>query len=242
MNAGARAASRSAPEAGSSAERTMRVAIAGGHGKIAMRLAPLLRERGDEIRSLVRNPAHAADVTAAGADPVVCDLEAASTEQVAAAIDGADAVVFAAGAGPGSGPERKETMDHGGAVKLMDAAKANGIPRYVMISSMGADPNVPGEDTFSVYLRAKGRADAALMSSGLDYAIARPGRLTDDPGTGRVRLGERVDRGEISRDDVAAVLAAVLHEPRVARVAFELVAGEDPIDAAVAALAARGAE
>jgi uncharacterized protein YbjT (DUF2867 family) len=219
----------------------MRVAIAGGHGKIAMRLTRLLRERGDEIRSLIRNPAHAADVTAAGAEPVVCDLEAATADEVAVAIGSADAVVFAAGAGPGSGPERKETMDYGGAAKLVDAAMTGGVPRYVMISSMGADPNVPGDDTFSVYLRAKGRADSALMSSGLDYAIARPGRLTDEPGTGRVRLGERVDRGEISRDDVAAVLAAVLHEPRVSRVVFELVAGDVPIEEAVASLAGRGA-
>src|SRR5919108_4122276 len=163
----------------------MRVAIAGGHGQIALRLTRLLRERGDEIRSLIRNPDHADDVREAGAEPVVCDLEAASEEEVDEAVDAADAIVFAAGAGPGSGPERKETMDYGGVVKLIAAAKAQGIRRYVIVSSMGADPSREGDDTFSVYLRAKGKADAELEASGLDHTIVRPGRLTDEPATGR---------------------------------------------------------
>ena len=210
----------------------MRVAIAGGHGQIAMRLAPLLRERGDEVVALIRRPDHADEVLAAGANPVVCDLESAPDEHVASAVEGCDAVVFAAGAGPGSGSERKDTMDYGGAVKLMGA----GVKRYVMVSSMGADPDTPGDDTFAVYQRAKGRADAELVDSGLDYTIVRPGGLTDDEGTGRVRAGERVGRGKIPRDDVAAVLAAVLHDPETAGLTFELVSGEDPIDDAVANL------
>src|SRR5512133_399659 len=183
----------------------MRVAIAGGHGKIALQLTRLLAERGDEVLSLIRNPDHAGDVREAGAEAVVCDLESAGVEEVAEAVDDAHAVVFAAGAGPGSGPERKETMDYGGAVKLIEAAKAKGISRYVMISSMGANPEQAGDDTFAVYLRAKGKADADLQASGLDYTIVRPGRLTDEPGTGRVEIGEGVGRGEVSRDDVAAV-------------------------------------
>jgi uncharacterized protein YbjT (DUF2867 family) len=215
----------------------MRVAIAGGHGKIALRLARLLSGRGDEVRSLIRNPDHAQDVRAAGAEPVVCDLERADDDEVAGAVGTADAVVFAAGAGPGSGPERKWTVDYGGAVKLIAAAKANGIGRYAIVSSMGADPDADGDDGFAVYLRAKGRADADLMGSGLEYVIARPGGLTDDPGTGRVRLGPDVGRGTIPRDDVAAVLAAVLHEPRVANVVFEVVSGDVPVEEAVAALA-----
>ena len=166
----------------------MLVAIAGGHGKVALRLARVLRERGDDVRSLIRRPEHADDVREAGGEPVLCDLEAVGEDEVAAAIEGADAVVFAAGAGPGSGPERKETVDYGGAVKLIDAAKRAGISRYVIVSSVGADPNASGDDTFAVYLRAKGKADAALAASGLDYTIVRPGRLTDDPGTGRIRM------------------------------------------------------
>ena len=213
----------------------MRVAIAGGHGKIALRLARILSERGDEVLGLIRNPDHAADVEAAGARAVVCDLEAATDQQVAAAITGADAVVFAAGAGPGSGPERKETMDYGGAVKLIAAAKAADIDRYVMVSSMRADPDAEG-DGFAVYLRAKGRADAELAASGLDHTIVRPGRLTDEPGTGNVRLGDDVGYGEIPREDVAAVLAAVLREPRTAGRTFELVGGDTPVAAAIAAL------
>ena len=191
----------------------MRVAIAGGHGQIALRLTRLLSERGDEILSLIRNPDHAGDVRAAGGEPVVCDLESACNEEVADAVDGADAVVFAAGAGPGSGSDRKLTMDYSGAAKLIAAAKARAIRRYVMVSSMGANPDLEGDDTFAVYLRAKGRADRELQQSGLDFTIVRPGRLTDDPGSGRVALGENVGRGQVSRDDVAAVLAAVLGSP-----------------------------
>jgi uncharacterized protein YbjT (DUF2867 family) len=214
----------------------MRVAIAGGHGKIALRLTRLLRDRGDDVVSLIRNPDHADDVRAAGGEPVVCDLESASAGDVAEAVRGADAVVFAAGAGPGSGSERKLTMDQGGAVKLIAAAKAAGIRRYVMVSSMGANADAGGEDTFSVYLRAKGAADAELRASGLDYTIVRPGGLTEGPGTGRVRLGERVGRGAVPRADVAAVLAAVLHEPATAGATFELVGGETPVEQALAAL------
>jgi len=211
----------------------MLVAIAGGHGKVALRLARVLRERGDDARSLIRRPEHADDVREAGGEPVLCDLEAVGEDEVAAAIEGADAVVFAAGAGPGSGPERKETVDYGGAVKLIDAAKRAGISRYVIVSSVGADPNASGDDTFAIYLRAKGKADAALAASGLDYTIVRPGRLTDGPGVGRIRIGRD---GEIPREDVAATLAAVLHEPRTAGLTFELVGGDDPVEEAVAAL------
>ena len=214
----------------------MLIAIAGGHGNIALRLTRVLQRGGDEVRSLIRKSEHAEDVRAAGGDPVVCDLESASEDEVAAAVRDADAVVFAAGAGPGSGPERKWTMDHGGAVKLIAAAKAEGIRRYVMVGSMGANPDAPGDDTFAVYLRAKGQADADLVASGLDYTIVRPGHLTDDPGAGGVTLGSKVDRGKIPRDDVAAVLAAVLHEPATVGLTFEVVSGEVSVDDALAAL------
>jgi nucleoside-diphosphate-sugar epimerase len=202
----------------------MRVAIAGGHGKIALRLTRLLGDRGDEVISLIRNPDHATDVQAVGSKPVVCDLEQASVDEVAEAIRGADTVVFAAGAGPGSGSERKETMDYGGAVKLIEAAKATGALRYVMVSAMGADPDQEGDDTFSVYLRAKGRADEALKESGLEYVIVRPGMLTDDPGTGHVQVGDQ--RGQIGRDDVAAVLALVLSSPDSSGWTFGVTAGD----------------
>jgi uncharacterized protein YbjT (DUF2867 family) len=209
----------------------MLVAIAGGHGQIALRLTRLLSERGDDVRSLIRNPDHADDVRDAGGDPVVCDLEEADDALVANAVSGADAVVFAAGAGPGSGSQRKGTMDLGGAVKLIAAANASGIRRYVMVSSINADPNHPGDDTFSVYLRAKGEADAELAASGLDYTIVRPGPLTNDPGTGRVALD--AGRGDVTRDDVAAVLAAVIHEPATVGRTFDLSGGDTPIDEAL---------
>jgi uncharacterized protein YbjT (DUF2867 family) len=209
----------------------MLVAIAGGHGQIALRLTRLLSERGDHVRSLIRNPDHTDDVREAGGDPVVCDLEEADGALVANAVRGADAVVFAAGAGPGSGPQRKGTMDLGGAVKLIEAAKAGGIRRYVMVSSINADANHQGDDTFSVYLRAKGEADAELAASGLDYTIVRPGPLTNDPGTGRVALD--AGRGDVTRDDVAAVLAAVIHEPATVGRTFDLSGGDTPIDEAL---------
>ena len=214
----------------------MKIAIAGGSGRVATLLARLLDDRGDDVRSLIRDPAKADRVREAGGEAVVCDLENATDAEVAEAIGSVDAVVFAAGAGPGSGPDRKWTMDYGGAVKLIAAAKANGIDRYVMVSSMGADPDAPGDDTFAVYLRAKGKADADLQASGLDYTIVRPTFLTDDPGTGRVRVGDDVGRGEIPREDVASVLAVTLHSPNTIRKLFEVRDGDTPIEEAIASL------
>ena len=214
----------------------MRVAIGGGHGQIALRLATILSQRGDEAVALIRNPDHADDVQQAGAEPAVVDLEHASEDDVVQAIAGSDAVVFAAGAGPGSGPERKQTMDYGGAVKPIAAAKQAGVGRYVIVSSMGADPDVVGDDTFSVYLRAKGRADDAVRASGLDTTVVRPGRLTNNGGTGRVNLGESVPRGQVTRDDVAAVLAAVLDSPNTIGRTVDLIGGDTPVAEAVKAI------
>ena len=214
----------------------MRVAIAGGHGQIALRLAKVLSQRGDEAVALIRNPDHADDVRQARAEPVLVDLEHADEDEVAQAIAGCDAVVFAAGAGPGSGPERKETMDHGGAVKLIAAAKQARVDRYVIVSSMGANPEIPGDDTFSVYLRAKGRADDAVRASGLDATVVRPGGLTNDAGTGRVTLAESVPRGQVTRDDVAAVLAAVLDSPNTIGRTVDLIGGDIPIAEVVKAI------
>lgn len=214
----------------------MLVVIAGGHGKIALLLTELLDARGDRVRSLIRNPEHSDDVSEAGAEPILCDLETDDVERIAKAIDGADAVVFAAGAGPGSGSERKETMDHGGAVKLIEAAQEAGVDRYLMISAIGADPDHEGEETFDVYLRAKGRADAALAGSGLAYTIVRPGALTDEPATGKVLASSSGERGSIPRADVAAVLAACLTERASAGKTFEVIAGKMPVEAAVGAV------
>lgn len=212
----------------------MRVGIAGGHGKIALLLIPLLGARGDEAAALIRNPEHADDIRSAGGEPVVCDLESAAVAEVAAAIMGCDAVVFAAGAGPGSGPERKETVDYGGAVKLIEACRQAEVGRYVIVSSRGADPDAEGEG-FALYLRAKGRADAALASSGLDFTIVRPVGLTDDPGTGRVNVGEG-QAPEVSRADVAAVLAEALARGGTIGKTFGVSEGETPISEAIASL------
>jgi len=215
----------------------MRVVVAGGHGQIAMHLERLLSQRGDEAVGMVRNPDHEADLQQAGAQAAVLDLEQASVEDVVGVIDGADAVVFAAGAGPGSGAGRKRTMDLGGALKLIEAAKETGVRRYAMVSAMGAaDPPASGGEVFGEYLRAKAAADEALRGSGLEYTIVRPGGLTDAPGTGRVRIAKRLPRGEVPRADVAAVLAAVLVAPNAIGREFDLLTGETPVEEAVAAL------
>ncbi len=203
----------------------MDVVVAGGHGQIGLRLLRLLAGRGDRARGLIRNPDQAAALEAAGAEAVIADLE--TDVDLGVAITGADAVVFAAGAGPGSGPERKKTVDEGGAMKLIEAARASAIDRYVIVSSMGAGNPPSGSEGMGPYLRAKATADEALATSGLDYTIVRPGRLTDDEGTGLVDVAEDLDRfGEIPRDDVAATLVGVLDEPQTIRRTFELLSGE----------------
>ncbi|CAM3386931.1 SDR family oxidoreductase [Stackebrandtia soli] len=211
----------------------MRIVIAGGHGQIAQRLSRLLVARGNQPVGLIRNPDHADDLREVGAEPVVCDLEHSTVHEVARHVDGADAVVFAAGAGPSSGAERKTTMDKNGAILLADAAETAGVARYLMLSSMGADREPPGgtDPVFAAYLRAKGAADDDLTArSSLRWTIVRPGSLTDEPGTGKVRLAPHTGKGSIPRDDVAAVFAALLKAPRTAGMVLELISGERPIN------------
>jgi uncharacterized protein YbjT (DUF2867 family) len=213
----------------------MIVAVAGGHGKIGVLLGRLLAERGDVPRGLIRKAEQGEELRAAGIEPVLCDLE--GDDDVAGAIAAADAVVFAAGAGPGSGAERKWTVDHGGALKLIEAARSERIRRYVMVSAMGAgDPPAEGGEVFGEYLRAKARADRDLLAAGLDHTIVRPGGLTDDPPTGRVEVGVGLERGQIPRADVAAVIAAALVTESSIGATFELVSGERTIAEALASL------
>lgn len=216
----------------------MRIVIAGGHGQIALRLERLLAGRGDEVAGIVRRPEQGDDLRAAGAEPVVCDLESASVEEVAELLRGADAAVFAAGAGPGSGTARKDTVDRGAAVLFADAAVRAGVRRHLVVSSMGADPAHPGDDVFDVYLRAKGEADAYVSGlDALDWTILRPGALTNDAGTGRVRLEADTGRGAIPRDDVAAVLTELLDTPATAGLTLELIGGSMPVSVAVKSVA-----
>jgi uncharacterized protein YbjT (DUF2867 family) len=219
----------------------MRVAIAGGHGQIAQRLTRRLAARGVKVVGLIRDPDHGEDIRALGAEPVLCDIEHASVDDVARAIEGADAVVFAAGAGPGSGPERKLTVDRDGAIKLLGAAASVGVARYLMISSLGAEDPPDGDDVFSVYLRAKAEADAAVQASNREWTIVRPGRLTGEPGRERVRVDTDPLRGEVPRDDVAAVLDALLQEPLSIERILYLIGGEDPIEQALRAVLLRAA-
>jgi uncharacterized protein YbjT (DUF2867 family) len=218
----------------------MVVAIAGAHGKIAMRLIPMLTALGDSAIGLIRNPEHAEDVSRAGGTPVVCDLESATVEEITGHLQGADATVFAAGAGPGSGAARKRTMDRDGAVKLLQAASASGIRRYVIISAVGAEGPPDGDDVFSAYLRAKAEADDAVRASDRDWTILRPGGLTDDAGSGLVRIASEPFNGRIPRDDVAAVLVRVLDDPRAFGRVLYLNGGSEPIEDAVEAVLAGG--
>ena len=189
----------------------------------------MLAARGDGVVGLIRNPDHSSDVRQAGASAVICDLEQASVEEIADAIEGADAVVFAAGAGPGSGAERKVTMDRDGAIKLLRAATASGVGRYVMVSGAGVENPPGGDEVFEVYLRAKAAADAAVEASDLDWTILRPGGLTDDAGTGNVRIESTPFSGPVPRDDVAAVLSALLVDTRSSGRILYLSSGSTPI-------------
>ena len=214
----------------------MRVVIVGGHGKIALLLERLLAERGDQAVGLIRNPAHVGDVQKAGAEAVVCDLEAASAEDVAVLLAGADAVVFAAGAGPGSGAPRKDSVDRGASVLMADGAERAGVRRFVQISSMGTgQPPRPGTDeVWAAYITAKTAAEDDLRARDLDWTILRPGRLTDAPPTGRIRLAPPpVPRDTVPRADVAAVVVALLDNPGTRHQTLELVGGDSPVAAAV---------
>lgn len=215
----------------------MRVVIAGGHGKIALILEQLLSARGDDVAGLIRNPDQADDLRAAGAEAVVVDLERASVDEVADALRGADAVVFAAGAGPGSGAARKQTVDRDAAILLADAAEAAGVSRYVMVSAMAADDrslDAGYDEVFLAYMHAKSEADADVRArTALRTTIVRPGGLTDEPGTGKVTIAESTGRGTIPRADVAQVMLAVLHEPETTGRTFEVISGQTPIDAAL---------
>src|ERR1700750_2627140 len=214
----------------------MRIVIAGGHGKIALLLERLLAERGDQAVGLIRNPAHVADVQKAGAEAVVCDLEAASVDDVAAALSGADAVVFAAGAGPGSGAPRKDSVDRAASVLRADAAERAGVRRFVQVSSMGAGqpPRSGTDEVWAAYIAAKTAAEEDLRARDLDWTIVRRGALPDVPATGRIRLAPPpVPRGTVPRADVAAVIVALLDHPGTRHQTLELVSGESPVAAAV---------
>jgi nucleoside-diphosphate-sugar epimerase len=220
----------------------MRIAVAGAHGQVARRLGRLLTARGDTVVGIIRTPAHESDLVGDGVDPVVLDLEAASVEDVAAVVSGADAVVFAAGAGPGSGAARKETVDRAAAVLLADAAEAAAVTHYLLVSSMGVDLVAEGatpdgvDEVFTAYLRAKLSAEQDLLARrNLTTTVLRPGGLTDEPGTGRVTLAPQVPGGRVPRDDVAAVILALLDRRGEDGAVLELVSGDVPIAAAVAA-------
>lgn len=221
----------------------MKIVIAGGHGKVARALSRVLSGQGHEVVGVVRKPEQSADLEADGAQPLVLDLETASVEELGGHLRGADAAVFAAGAGPGSGPGRKRTVDLGAAVLLADAAEVARVPRLVQVSSAGVE-SVRGAGSGGVegvmvdYLRAKLAAEEDLRRRELGWTIVRPGSLTDDEGTGRVRLAEDAERGSVPRQDVAAVLAELVVSGVGERRTLELVSGDRPVREAVAAFRA----
>jgi uncharacterized protein YbjT (DUF2867 family) len=210
-----------------------RVLIIGGHGKIALRLAPLLVERGDVVTSVIRNPEHQDEVAATGAVPLVADVEHLDTDGLAAVLDGQDAVVWSAGAGGGN-PQRTYAVDRDAAVRSMNAAKAAGVSRYVMVSYLGAGPDhgVPEDNSFFAYAEAKAAADEHLRASTLDYTILQPGPLTMDEPTGLIEVVNPGD-GRVSRADVAAVAAAVLADDSTVGQTIPFGNGGTPIAEAV---------
>lgn len=208
----------------------MDVVIIGGHGKVAMLLAPLLAGRGDEVTSWVRDPAHVEEVRATGATPAVVDVEGLDVEQLSGLLDGRDAVVWSAGAGGGD-PERTAAVDRDAAIRSIDAAERAGVRRYVMVSYFGARPDhgVPSDHSFHAYAEAKAAADAHLRASGLEWTILGPSGLTDEDGNGRIEIGAAVTPGQVPRADVAAVAAAVLVEPSTIGRTIEFNGGDTPI-------------
>ena len=212
----------------------MRVLVAGAHGKTARRLVRMLAED-HEVRGLVRKEEQMPDVEADGAEPVLCDLEEEEVEgRIGEAVEGCDAIIFAAGAGSGSGAARKETMDYGGAAKLVEAARKHAVRRYLLLSSMGAGDPGAGSEAMQPYLYAKAHADERLQNSDLNYTIIRPGGLTEDEGTRRIDAAEPLGRrGEIPREDVAETLAAALEAENTFGKTFEILSGDTPVEEAL---------
>lgn len=213
------------------------IAIVGGHGHVARLLIPILTERGDLPVALIRDPAQAADLPGAAVRPL--DIEAADVDDFATAFTDCDAVVFAAGGGADGNVERKRTVDLEGSLKSIAAAERLGIDRFVQVSAMGVDrdPDPDQGESWTAYVHAKRDADVALRESSLAWTIVRPGRLTDDPGTGRVLAAPTTEYGEIPREDVAAVLAACLADEGTVRSQFDVISGDRPVTEALADLA-----
>ena len=215
-----------------------RIAVVGGHGKIARQLHPMLLGAGHEPVALVRRQEQADALGATGVTTRMLDIEGEEADGFAAAFEGCDAVVFAAGGGPDGNIERKRTVDLEGSLKSIEGARQAGVRRFVQISAISVDEPLP-EDTSPVwkaYVEAKRDADAALRDSGLDWTILRPGGLTDGPGTGRVALGPDVERGEVPRADVAEVVAAVLEDPATVGHQWVVVGGDVAVRDAISAL------
>ena len=215
----------------------MRIAVVGGHGQIARHLLVELRRSEHDAVALVRREEYRAELESRGAEVRLLDLEQQDAAAFAAAFEGCDAVVFAAGGGPDGNAERKRTVDLEGSLKSIEGAERAGISRFVQISAIGVDDPLPEdtEEVWRAYVEAKRDADAALRASSLDWTIIRPGRLTDDPATGLVALGPEVGRGEVPRADVAAVVAAVLGLETARGRQWNLVGGDVPVAEAVRA-------
>jgi uncharacterized protein YbjT (DUF2867 family) len=214
-----------------------RIVIIGGHGKVALRLARILADRGDEVTSIIRNPSHAAEVSEYGATPVVADIETLTTEELAAHLAGHDAIVWSAGAGGGN-PDRTYAVDRDAAIRSMDAAQAAGVRRYVMVSYLGSrrDHGVDPGNSFFAYAEAKAAADEYLRQTPLNWTVLAPGGLTLEPGTGRIAVGSELQGGKVSRDDVAAVAAAVLATDAAIGKTLPFIGGDTAIDDALASL------
>jgi uncharacterized protein YbjT (DUF2867 family) len=214
----------------------MRIVIAGGHGQIAQQFGRLVGAAGHQPVGMIRNPEQIPDLQEAGIEPAMIDLEATDLDEMTEIVRGAGAVVFAAGGGPDGNAERKETVDKGAAIMLADAAEAAGVRRYLMISAMGTEKADPeSDDVMQVYLRAKQAADDNIRSRDLDWTIVRPGGLTDDVPTGRVQLGA-LERGTVTRGDVAHVLAEVVESGNTIGKTFDVLGGDEPVKEAVAKL------
>lgn len=209
-----------------------RIIIVGGHGKVALLTASLLTAADHTVTALIRNPDHVADVAQTGATPVVADVEQLSTEQLADLFVDHDAIVWSAGAGGGN-PDRTRAVDHDAAIRSMDAAQVAGVQRYVMVSYHGARPDhgVDPSNPFWHYAEAKAAADEHLRSTELAWTVLGPSRLTLDEPTGRIDT--QGPAGEVSRANVAQVIAASLENAATIGQTIRFNDGETPINEAL---------
>lgn len=216
----------------------LKVLVVGANGQIGKHLVQFIQDTGNmKAKAMIRNPEQASFFENIGAETAVVDLEG-EIDQIAAAAKDVDAIVFTAGSGSHTGKDKTIMVDLDGAVKTIEAAKESGVKRFIMISSFDTRREAiqRASTSFAPYVAAKHYADQWLKATDLDYTIIHPGLLTNNEGTGNIKAGSEVERGEIPREDVARVIVATLENEKTIGKEFQVVTGTTPIKEAVDSL------